>query len=106
MPAPPVTRSSRSSCRSCWLLSAVKFALVAMFYMHLKQDNRLFSGVFVFPLIIATVIIVALIVLEAYHFAFATSAGDACCRSCRSWTSGRGRPARTSGPGRCTPAYS
>ena len=55
------------------LLSAAKFALVAMFYMHLKQDHRLFSGVFVFPLIIATVIIVALMVLEAYHFAFARS---------------------------------
>ena len=55
------------------LLSAAKFALVAMFYMHLKQDHRLFSGVFVFPLIIATVVILALIVLEAYHFAFARS---------------------------------
>ena len=54
------------------VLSALKFALVAMFYMHLKQDSRLFTGVFVFPLIIATVIILALIVLEAYHFAFAT----------------------------------
>ena len=52
-------------------LSAAKFALVAMFYMHLKQDSRLFSGVFVFPLIIAAVIILALIALEAYHFAFA-----------------------------------
>jgi len=55
------------------LLSAAKFALVAMFYMHLKQDHRLFTGVFVFPLIIATVVILALIVLEAYHFAFARS---------------------------------
>ncbi len=55
------------------LLSAAKFALVAMYYMHLKQDHRLFTGVFVFPLIIATVIIVALIVLRAYHFAFARS---------------------------------
>ena len=35
------------------LLSAAKFALVAMFYMHLKQDSKLFTGVFVFPLIIA-----------------------------------------------------
>ena len=51
-------------------LSAVKFALVAMFYMHLKQDSRLFSSVFVFPLIIAAVIIVALIALFAYHYAF------------------------------------
>jgi len=55
------------------LLSAAKFALVAMFYMHLKQDSKLFSGVFVFPLIIATFIVLALIVLQAYHFAFARS---------------------------------
>jgi cytochrome c oxidase subunit IV len=55
------------------LLSAAKFALVAMFYMHLRQDSKLFTGVFVFPLAIATFIILALIVLEAYHFAFARS---------------------------------
>jgi cytochrome c oxidase subunit IV len=52
------------------LLSAAKFALVAMFYMHLKQDSKLFSGVFVFPLIIATVVIVSLMILMAYHMAF------------------------------------
>ena len=40
------------------LLSAAKFALVAMFYMHLKQDSKLFTGVFVFPLAIATFIVV------------------------------------------------
>ena len=57
------------------LLSAGKFALVAMFYMHLKQDHRLLSGVFVFPLIIATVLIFGLILLEAYHFAFARAGG-------------------------------
>jgi cytochrome c oxidase subunit IV len=56
------------------LLSAAKFALVAMFYMHLKQDHKLFTGLFVFPLIIATVIIVSLIILVAYHFAFARAA--------------------------------
>ena len=55
------------------LLSAAKFALVAAFYMHLKQDSRLLSGLFVFPLIIATVVIVALMILMAYHQAFATS---------------------------------
>jgi len=48
------------------LLSACKFALVAMFYMHLKSDSRLFSGVFVFPLIIAAVIICALVALFFY----------------------------------------
>jgi cytochrome c oxidase subunit IV len=53
------------------LLSAAKFALVAMFYMHLRQDSKLFTGVFVFPLIIAVIIVVSLIVLMAYHFAFA-----------------------------------
>lgn len=45
------------------VLSAAKFALVAMFYMHLKPDHKLFSGLFVFPLIIAAVIIVALVAL-------------------------------------------
>jgi cytochrome c oxidase subunit 4 len=54
-------------------LSAVKFALVAMYYMHLKNDSKLFSGVFVFPLIIAAVVIVAMIALMAYHWSFARS---------------------------------
>ena len=49
------------------LLSALKFALVAMFYMHLKMDAKLFSTVFVFPLIIAAVVVVALIALFAYN---------------------------------------
>jgi heme/copper-type cytochrome/quinol oxidase subunit 4 len=48
------------------ILSAAKFALVAMFYMHLKQDSKIFSGLFVFPLIIATVMIGALLLLFAY----------------------------------------
>ena len=55
------------------LLSAAKFALVAMFYMHLKQDSKLFTGVFVFPLTIAAIIIVGMILLMAYHMAFARS---------------------------------
>lgn len=45
------------------VLSAIKFALVAMFYMHLKPDSKIFSGLFVFPLIIAAVIVVALVLL-------------------------------------------
>ncbi len=47
-------------------LSAIKFALVAMFYMHLKQDHKLFSGLLVFPLTIAAVVVLALITLFAY----------------------------------------
>lgn len=48
------------------VLSAGKFALVAMFYMHLKGDGKLLTSLFIFPLIIATVIILALIILMAY----------------------------------------
>jgi len=42
-------------------LSALKFALVAMFYMHLKFDHRIFSWLFVTPMIIATFVILALL---------------------------------------------
>jgi len=41
-----------------------------MYYMHLKQDSKLFSGLFVFPLVIAALVIVSLIVLFAYHYGF------------------------------------
>ncbi len=47
------------------LLSAVKFALVGMFYMHLKFDHRLFSGFFVGGLLLATTVILALMALFA-----------------------------------------
>ena len=49
------------------VLSAAKFALVAMFYMHLKQDSKIFSGVFVFPIILAALIILALLGLFVYN---------------------------------------
>lgn len=49
------------------VLSAIKFALVAMYYMHLKQDHKLFAGLFVFPLIIAGFIAIALMALISYH---------------------------------------
>lgn len=48
------------------VLSAAKFALVAMFYMHLKQDSKLFTNLFVFPIIIAAAAILSLIVLMGY----------------------------------------
>lgn len=44
-------------------LSAGKFALVAMYYMHLRFDSRIFSGVFVAPLSLAIFVAVALVVL-------------------------------------------
>lgn len=45
------------------ILSALKFVLVVMFYMHLKFDSRLFTGAFVFGLLIATSITIALMAL-------------------------------------------
>jgi cytochrome c oxidase subunit 4 len=44
-------------------LSAIKFALVAMFYMHLKFDHRLFSWLFVVPMVLAAALIIALLKL-------------------------------------------
>jgi cytochrome c oxidase subunit IV len=48
------------------ILSAAKFALVAMFYMHLKYDSWLLSSVFIFPLLIATFLLFALMMLFSY----------------------------------------
>jgi cytochrome c oxidase subunit IV len=48
------------------VLSAAKFALVAMFYMHLKQDAKVFTNLFVWPILLATAIILALITLHEY----------------------------------------
>lgn len=45
------------------VLSAAKFSLVAMFYMHLKFDSRLFTGFFSSGLAVAAAIIIALILL-------------------------------------------
>ncbi len=44
-------------------LSATKFALVVMFYMHLKMDNRLFTIIFTGPLLLAGALIIALMFL-------------------------------------------
>jgi len=43
------------------ILSSLKFALVAMFYMHLKFDHAWFSYVFIGPLIIVIGLAVALL---------------------------------------------
>ena len=48
-----------------FLLSAVKFAMVSMFYMHLKFDSRIFSGFYVGGLLLATSVILALMALFA-----------------------------------------
>ncbi len=45
------------------VLSTAKFALVVMFYMHLKADSRVFSFLFGAPLALAVVVLVALLFL-------------------------------------------
>jgi cytochrome c oxidase subunit IV len=42
------------------VLSGAKFAMVAMFYMHLKYDARLFSALFVGGLALAATVMFAL----------------------------------------------
>lgn len=44
-------------------LSGIKFALVVMFYMHLKTDHKLFTAIFTIPLLIAMAVGVALLFL-------------------------------------------
>lgn len=45
------------------ILSAAKFALVAMFFMHLRFDNRLFSTMFVGGLLLAVGVLITLLAL-------------------------------------------
>lgn len=45
------------------ILSASKFAMVAMFFMHLRFDHRLFSIMFVGGFLLAVGVLVALMVL-------------------------------------------
>jgi cytochrome c oxidase subunit 4 len=48
------------------VLAAAKFALIAMFFMHLKYDSWALSAYFLFPLFIAFLLLSALLMLFAY----------------------------------------
>ena len=45
------------------IMSAAKFAIVVLFYMHLRYDHRLFKALFTGPLIIAISTLLALLLL-------------------------------------------
>ncbi len=45
------------------ILSGTKFALVVMFFMHLKSDHKLFTAIFTLPLLLAVAVIIALLFL-------------------------------------------
>ena len=51
-------------------MSAAKFALVVMFFMHLRYDSRPLTGLFVGPLLIATGLAVALMTLTGAFLVF------------------------------------
>ena len=44
-------------------MSAGKFAIVVMFYMHLKFDHKLFSVAFFAPMVLAVTVIASIILL-------------------------------------------
>jgi cytochrome c oxidase subunit 4 len=50
------------------ILSALKFTIVVMFYMHLKYDHRLFRVLFTGPLFIAGLTLLALMFLFGHLF--------------------------------------
>ena len=56
---PAITRS-RAFVPALLIMSAVKFATVVMFYMHLKYDHRLFRALFTGPLLVAMATLMAL----------------------------------------------
>ncbi|MGH7481846.1 MAG: cytochrome C oxidase subunit IV family protein [Longimicrobiales bacterium] len=45
------------------VLSAAKFILVVMFFMHLRFDSKVLTGVFVAPLVLGVAVVVSLIIL-------------------------------------------
>ena len=48
------------------VLSIGKFALVVMYYMHLKFDSKIFSGMFFFGMFVATGVVFALMALFSW----------------------------------------
>jgi cytochrome c oxidase subunit 4 len=59
----PAFVESRLFVPSLLIMSAVKFAIVVLFYMHLKYDHRLFRALFTGPLIIAILTMIVLLFL-------------------------------------------
>jgi cytochrome c oxidase subunit 4 len=59
----PAFVASRLFVPSLLIMSAVKFAIVVMFYMHLKYDHKLFRALFTGPLTIAILTLIVLLFL-------------------------------------------
>src|SRR5688572_33412636 len=59
----PTFVASKLFVPSLLIMSAAKFAIVVMFYKHLKYDHKLFRALFTGPLIIAVLTILVLLLL-------------------------------------------
>ncbi len=46
------------------ILSAAKFITVVMYYMHLKFDSKIFTGIFIFPAALAILVIGAMYIVQ------------------------------------------
>ena len=51
-------------------MSAAKFALVVLFFMHLRYDRRVLSTLFIGPFLIAVLLAVALVTLTGEFLVF------------------------------------
>ena len=60
--------ASRAFVPTLLSLSGLKFAIVVMFYMHLKYDHRLFRVLFTGPLLIAALTLLALMFLFGHIY--------------------------------------
>ena len=60
--------ASRAFVPTLLIMSAAKFVIVVMFYMHLKYDHRLFRVLFTGPLLIAALTLLALLFLFGQIF--------------------------------------
>ncbi len=58
------------------VLSAIKFTLVVMFYMHLKFDNRFFAFLFGGPLLLGVAVVVSLLFI--FYGALRLRTGNQC----------------------------
>jgi cytochrome c oxidase subunit 4 len=59
----PAFVASRLFVPALLVMSAAKFAIVVLFYMHLRYDHKLFRALFTGPFLIAVVTIISLLLL-------------------------------------------
>ncbi len=59
----PEITASKAFVPGLLIMSAVKFAIVVMYYMHLKYDHKLFRALFTGPLMVAVLTLIGLLFL-------------------------------------------